>query len=256
MLYEIHPGVYAIESLPVAYISISNFKALAIADIHLGFEEYMATKGISLPRMQLAKAIEIIDKALNIVGNVDTLIIVGDAKHLFDKLGKRESKDLSEFLLYTKKRFGRVVLVRGNHDNFIYSVSLRYGIEFCEKLEVGDILFVHGHKRTELGEKKLVIMGHEHPSISLKDPATGTVYKFPCFLKVPLKNGGIAIVLPAAGAYQSGTSVSTSPESYLSPIIKSYGVLEKAKPYAISEKEGFVYELPQLSVIEDLLSLL
>lgn len=254
MLYEIYNSVYGVDDLPIAYLSVNGLKALLIADIHLGFEEYMATKGVYVPRMQLRKAVEIIEKALNTV-DVDTLIIVGDVKHLFDKLGRRESKDLHEFLLYAKKKFSKVILVRGNHDNFIYSLSQRYGVEFLEVLELNGILFVHGHKRIELGgNNNLVIMGHEHPSIALKDPVTEAVTKLPCFLKIPLSNGATAIVLPAAGAYQTGTSVSTSPESYLSPIVKKYGILRNAKPFAVVEGEG-IFELPTLSAIEDLIAM-
>ncbi len=254
MLYEIYSGVYGVDDLPVAYFVSSDLKALVVADIHLGFEEYMATKGVYVPRMQLSKAIDIIEKALNTV-NADTLIIVGDVKHLFDKLGRRESRDLHEFLVYVKKKFGRIVLVRGNHDNFIYSLSQRYGIEFYESIKVGNTLFVHGHKNIDLENSfHLLIMGHEHPSIVLKDPITDAVTKLQCFLKIPLQNGSTAIVLPAAGAYQSGTSVSTSTESYLSPIIRGYGVLKEAKPFAIVENEG-LFELPTLSAIEDLLAM-
>ncbi|MEM0027336.1 MAG: metallophosphoesterase [Ignisphaera sp.] len=254
MLYEIYNGIYGVDDLPIAYLSTGSLKSLVVADIHLGFEEYMATKGVYIPRMQLNKAIDIIEKALNTV-NVDTLIIVGDIKHLFDKLGRRETRDLHEFILYVKKRFNRVVLVRGNHDNFIYSLSQRYGIEFYETMEFGNILFVHGHKKLELEDNtKLIIMGHEHPSIALKDPVTESVTKLPCFLRIPFQNGSTAIVLPAAGAYQTGTSVSTSPESYLSPIIKRFGVLRDAKPFAIVENEG-LFELPTLSAVEDLLAM-
>jgi hypothetical protein len=250
--------VYAVDDLPVAYLDHPKLRAVLIADIHLGFEEYMATKGVFLPRYQLKRATEIVDHVASSV-NVDTLVIVGDIKHLFDKLGRRESKDLAEFVTYIKKRFSRVVLVRGNHDNFVYSFSQRYGVEFYESLAVDDVLIVHGHKEADLSGYKLVIMGHEHPSIAIKDPVTEVVSKLPCFLKIPLRVNQelatTAVVLPAAGAYQAGTAVSTSPESFLSPIIRKYAVLEEAIPYAIVEKES-VYELPPLKDIERLLAML
>uniref|UniRef100_A0A7J3QEJ9 Metallophosphoesterase n=1 Tax=Ignisphaera aggregans TaxID=334771 RepID=A0A7J3QEJ9_9CREN len=253
MLYELYPGISAIYDIPAIYLE--KFKAVAIADIHLGFEEYMAEKGVYLPRMQLKKAIEYIEKSLSIV-KAETLIIVGDVKHLFDRLGRRESKDLNEFFTYSTKRFSKVILVRGNHDTFVYSISKRYGIELYEKLELENIVFIHGHKDI-LDNKnfEFIVMAHEHPSISLKDPTTGYSIKFSCFLLTPLKNGLKALVLPAAGLYQSGTPVSTSPESYLSPILKEKALLGDAKPYAIVENDG-VYELPILSAIEDLLSIL
>ncbi|MEM4627385.1 MAG: phosphoesterase, partial [Ignisphaera sp.] len=153
-------------------------------------------------------------------------------------------------------RFSKVALIRGNHDTFVYSISKRYGIEVHEKLKIENILLIHGHKDV-LEEKdiELLIMAHEHPSISLRDPVTTYSTKFPCYLLTPLKNGIKAMVLPAAGLYQSGTPVTTSPEGYLSPILKNRALLADAKPYAIVENDG-VYELPKLSAIEDLLALL
>ncbi|MEM2221337.1 MAG: metallophosphoesterase [Ignisphaera sp.] len=253
MLYELYPGIFAISDIPAVYLE--KFRAIAIADIHLGFEEYMAEKGIYLPRMQLRKVLEYIERCLNTV-KADTLIIVGDVKHLFDRLGRKESRDLGEFFTYTTKRFSKVALIRGNHDTFVYSISKRYGIEVHEKLKIEDILLIHGHK--DVSEEKdieLLIMAHEHPSISLRDPVTTYSTKFPCYLLTPLKNGIKAMVLPAAGLYQSGTPVTTSPEGYLSPILKNRALLADAKPYAIVENDG-VYELPKLSAIEDLLALL
>ncbi len=256
MLYELYPGIFAISDIPAIYLE--RFRVFAIADIHLGFEEYMAEKGVYLPRMQLRKVLEYIEKGLNIV-KADTLIVVGDVKHLFDRLGRRESRDLGEFFTYATKMFSKVILVRGNHDTFMYSISKKYNVEVHERLKLENILFAHGHKDVlrDLEEKnvELLIMAHEHPSVSLKDPITGYSIKFPCFLLTPLKDNLKALVLPAAGLYQSGTPITTSPEGYLSPILRNRALLADTKPYAIVENEG-IYELPRLLAIEDLLSLL
>ncbi|MCS7111561.1 MAG: metallophosphoesterase [Ignisphaera sp.] len=255
MLYELYSGIFAISDIPAVYIE--RLGVLAIADVHLGFEEYMAEKGVYLPRMQLKKVLEYIERSLSIV-RANTLIIIGDVKHLFDRLGRRESRDLGEFFTYVTKRFSKTILVRGNHDTFVYSISKRYGVEIHERLEMENIVILHGHRDdlSDLKEKdvELFIMAHEHPSISLKDPTTGYSTKFPCFLLTPLKEGGKVLVLPAAGLYQSGTPVTTSPEGYLSPILRRRALLVDAKPYAIVEKDG-VYELPRLLDIEDLLSI-
>lgn len=256
MLYELYPGILAVSDMPLLYIE--EFRALVAADIHLGFEEYMAEKGVYLPRVQLKKVLEYMERSLGLV-RADTLIIVGDVKHLFDRLGRRESKDLSEFFTYTSNRFSRILLVKGNHDTFVHSISKKYSVEVYDQLRMGNILFIHGHRddldNVERGNVELIIMAHEHPSISLKDPVTGYSSKFPCFLAAPLREGWKVLVLPAAGLYQSGTPVTTSPEGYLSPILRNRALLADAKPYAIVEKDG-VFELPRLADIEDLISLL
>ncbi len=253
MLFEIYDDIYAVGDLPAIYFK--KFNALIIADIHLGFEEDMASKGIFLPRVQLRKSIEIIDKAQNMT-RAAQLIIAGDVKHHFEKLGRREVRDLREFFEYVSRRFEKIIIVRGNHDTFMYSFSRKLGIELYDKLWLNNVLLVHGHRELDKSDSfDIVIMGHEHPSISLKDPVTGYGIKIQCHLIVPLRRGGKALVLPAMGVYQSGTPISISREAYLSPIIRDEGILEEAKPYAIIEGEG-IYELPKLSSITDLLKII
>lgn len=251
MLYELARGIYAVADLPAVYIP--RFKAVVIADIHLGFEEDMASKGIFIPRIQLNKALEMVHKVLEHV-EASTLIVAGDIKHRFEGLGKREARDLRGFLEEVVKIFRRVVVVRGNHDTFLAPLCRRLGVQLYDVLWLDKILVVHGHRDLSgLMGFDLVVMGHEHPSISLKDPATGYGMKFPCFLLAPLRGGGYVLVLPATGIYQSGTTISISAEGYLSPILRAEADLENAKPFVIVEGEG-VLELPRLKIVQDLLS--
>jgi len=240
-------GVYSIDDAPAVYIP--RYSIIAVADIHLGFEEEMASKGVFLPRIQVKRAINVINKCLERT-SAKTLVIVGDLKHLFEKLGKREARDVQEFLEFISPLFNEVILVRGNHDTFIYLRLRRYGVEIVDELVIDDLLFIHGHREPRM-KARILVMGHEHPSIAVKDPL-GTVTKLPCYLLAPLKWGGIALVLPAMGLYQSGTSVSTSPEAYLSPILRKYADLTEAQPLAIVEGEG-VFELPKLGILESVL---
>ncbi|NPA96357.1 MAG: metallophosphoesterase [Crenarchaeota archaeon] len=248
-LRKLTRGLYAIHDLPAAFIP--RYSAILVADIHLGFEEEMASKGIFLPRMQVKRAAEVIQRCLELT-SARRLIIVGDLKHLFERLGRREAKDVREFLERVVPMFRSVVLIRGNHDTFVYIRLREFGVDVVDELLIDDMLIVHGHRRPSIdGGYSILVMGHEHPSIAIRDPL-GTVAKLPCFLVVPLSNGATAVVLPALGMYQSGTSVSTSPEAYLSPILRSLAILEEAKPYAIVEGEG-AYELPKLGLIEGFL---
>ncbi|MEM3979923.1 MAG: phosphoesterase, partial [Ignisphaera sp.] len=142
----------------------------------------------------------------------------------------------------------------GNHDTYLLSICRKLGIDVYDILWLDNILVVHGHQ--DIRDKKgfsLVIMGHEHPSIALKDPVAGHSTKFPCFLLAPLSRGGYVLVLPALGVYQSGTAISTYSESYLSPIMRSEADLDNARPFIIVEGEG-VIELPRLELVEDLMA--
>ncbi len=249
MLTKLIEGIYAVADAPAIYMP--KHDALVVADIHLGFEEEMASKGVFLPRMQVRRALQVLAKCQELV-NAKNLIVAGDLKHLFEKLGRREAKDVVEFLNNVGPMFKEIILVRGNHDTFVYVKLREYGVDVVDELLIDDVLIVHGHRPLQGNiSPRVVVLGHEHPSIAIRDPL-GTVAKLPCFLVVPLKRGSIAIVMPALGMYQSGTSVTTIPDSYLSPILKNDALLEEAKPYAVIEGEG-IYELPKLSLLESFL---
>jgi len=251
-LLEIWPGLYIVSALPFLYYK--KRKLLIFADTHLGFEEDMASKGVYLPKVQLKNVLEMLDDALSSL-SVERVVIVGDVKHNFSKLTYQEGKELRELFGYLKSRgIGEIHLVRGNHDNYVGIVASKMDVLMHdEAYVVDDIVFIHGHKSLpDNMEAKLIIMGHEHPSIGLRDEI-GFIAKFSCFLKTPLVDGLTAIVLPASGIYQTGTRVSLARTEYLSPIMREKAVLEKAKPYIIDKEIG-VMEFPELKLLLDVLS--
>ena len=237
---ELEPRLYA---LPQGALIYKDYAI--IADLHLGFEEEMSKKGIFLPPAQLKRAMEV----LKFVSKISrTIIVAGDLKHQFGRLGKAERRDVEAFLTTVQENNLKLVLVRGNHDNFVRVVVEDFGFEVVDELDLdGGIKVIHGHKVSELGE--VTVMGHEHPSVALRDPV-GATAKFPCFLKVPSPKGTV-IVLPAVGVYQSGTSVTPNKEAYLSPILKELN-LREAVPY-VADPEIGVVELPKLGEMEGML---
>ncbi len=237
---EVLPGLYATPQGALIYKDVA-----IVADLHLGFEEEMGKKGIFLPPAQLKRALEVVE-ALSKATR--TLVIAGDLKHQFGRLGKQERVDVERFLDAVEKRGLKLILVRGNHDNFVRHLVEDRGFEVVEELDLGNGLkVIHGHKEAELGE--VTVMGHEHPSIAMRDPV-GAVAKFPCFLRVPTERGHL-VVLPAVGIYQSGTNVSLNREAYLSPILKRLK-LEEAIPYVADPELGIV-EFPPLGDLADVL---
>ncbi len=257
-MLEVHPGVELVVDTP--YIYLRRYRALVIADAHLGFEEAMAEAGLFLPRGQLKQLIQDIEFAFNSL-NIGMVIIAGDLKHRFDRLGFQERREIEEVMNLFKKKGVEVVFVRGNHDNYASIVTSRYGVNPIPHYKLEEILVIHGHQSFEeaggedlLKGVELVIYGHEHPSISISD-RLGKVAKFPCFLEIPLKIGERIIkglVAPAAGSYQAGSPITTIRSNYLSPITKNNGDIENIKPYILSRGEG-IFELPTLGYMQDLI---
>jgi len=249
-LIELTSGVEIVAELPVIYLR--KYKALIIADTHLGFEEEMASRGILIPPFQLGRVMKVVKEALNLV-DPDLFIIAGDLKHKFNELGREERKEIAELLTYLLPRVGDVIVVRGNHDNYLAYMTKKFPFKLVEYLRLGDYLIVHGHRpvpKDVVGWDTL-IFGHEHPSIAVRD-SIGSLGKFPCFLKGKLRGGETFITMPAVGAYQTGSKISLSREGYLSPILKESALLEDIIPVIIDEEVG-ILELPPLSAIADII---
>lgn len=257
-MLEIHPGLELVVDTPFAYLR--GWRALIIADAHLGFEEAMGEAGLYLPRGQLKQLIQDLETAFSML-DIGQVIIAGDLKHRFEKLGLQEKREIEEILSFLRKKSTDVIFVRGNHDNYASIVTSKFGVEPKPYYKIGGFLVIHGHQG--LGEvisedamknTEVIIYGHEHPSISIRD-RLGKIAKFPCFLEVPLNVGGAVIkglVMPASGSYQAGSPVTTIRGNYLSPITRAHGDIENAKPYILARGDG-IFELPALGYIQDLI---
>ena len=243
-------GLKIVPGYPAAYYK--HKRALVIADLHLGFETEAQREGIYLPRLQLKKALELI-RRLSARLDVHVLVINGDIKQTFEKLTLQEREEVAKFLAEAKDRVHEIVLVRGNHDNYVSIITSRFDVPIVERYELSnDILLIHGHRVESKDLRyRLLVVGHEHPAFKLFDEL-GSVAKLPCFLHTPLVNGNSCLVLPAAGYYQTGNPVTLNRMEYLSPLLKNYSVIEEATPI-VFELEKEVIEFPPLKALESFL---
>lgn len=233
-------GIYMVPGSPFLYIEA--LRMLVLADLHLGFEEAVArgldytqqrssyVVGMFIPKIQLRRIKEYLDLAFNTVGDVEKVLINGDLKHAFDRLLRQERKEIKDLLDYLLGRgVEEIIIVRGNHDNYLPLVLKDYGIEpiheYIVEINGKKVLFTHGHYELDISGYDLIIIGHEHPS--LKCFAT---YRFPAFLKIPTKTSNYIVILPASSPYHPGTAVSLYLENYLSPLLKKYAIIGEARP--------------------------
>jgi len=248
---ELVPGVEVVAELPVVYIR--SYKAVILADVHIGYEEEVSLKGGYIPRFQLRHSQKILEEVFGQV-RAERIIFAGDLKHLFNTLGRVERIELLQLLNYVKRYVDEVVVVRGNHDNFLPAMKRWVEFNIVESYLAHPYLIIHGHKPlnpSELPQQwDYLIMGHEHPSIALRDPI-GVIGKFSCFLVGDTTIGKKLIVLPAVGAYQTGSKVTLSKDTYLSPVIRDYAVIESLKPVVVGADVG-VLEFPTLGELYDI----
>jgi putative SbcD/Mre11-related phosphoesterase len=187
-----------------------ELKLLAIADLHLGYEEAMNGAGIMLPRSQFNETIEDLDKIFSEIKKekkkVEEVVIVGDLKHEFSGLLNQEWGEVLELIELLKKKAHKVIIVKGNHDNYVANI-------IKDKAKISNfyikdvVCFVHGDKpHLECLDKKikLIIMGHKHPAVTLREGEKSERYK--CFLVGEWK-GKRVIILPSFFPLVEGSDV-------------------------------------------------
>ncbi len=222
-------------------------KVLVISDLHLGYEEMLAGSGVFLPRLQYRKIIEEMDlifdainklkegkkklvnkKTINnfggklIGGNfvnnkrlgVKEIVILGDLKHEFSQASSQEWKEVLDLLAYLKEKCGKIILIKGNHDNYLINIAKKQGIKvvdyYIKKVGKEKICFLHGHRlfdRCLDKDIKSMIMGHMHPAVSIRKHAKEEKYK--CFLAGKWKNKEV-VILPSFFPLVEGADVSIS----------------------------------------------
>ncbi|NJE09825.1 metallophosphoesterase [Thermococcus sp. MAR1] len=183
-------------------------RVLIIADLHLGYEVSMAREGFYLPRVFN----EVVGRLKSLLEREKPKILVvdGDLKHSFVPEW-REREELRAFVEEVGPLVDELILVRGNHDVGILWLK-ELGVEIVDEFELAGWKLVHGHKLVD-GER--FIIGHEHPSIRLRDEV-GALVKVPVFLM-----GEKLIVLPAFSPWAYGNDVL---REIVSPFLRVYDV--------------------------------
>jgi len=231
---------------------LEDIDAIVIADLHIGYELALTKKGIFLPTSQYPKIKREIEEMLEITG-AKRVIINGDLKHEFGEPTAQEWIEVKELLHYLLNKGIKVEVVRGNHDNYIIWMLKKLGIPLHqEALTEGEYVVTHGHKDLEVKRGKIVVLAHEHPTISLRD-RLGVKKKFKCFLHGEHQESQV-IVLPAMSPIASGTEINEVPkEELLSPILKKVNI-DEFIPIVV-EPGADTVEFPKLKWLREAMGL-
>ena len=214
-------------------------KTLIIADTHIGYEESLNKQGILVPRFQFK---EIIQRLERIIGNkrFDKIIINGDIKHEFGTISEQEWRHTLRLMDFLKQYCGEIILIKGNHDTILGPIAKKRNIKVVDYYIINNeknqysknplkkikdkknILVVHGDKIDDKilnvinkNKIKTIIIGHEHPAVTLKEGPRAELYK--AFLKGKWKKHNL-IVQPSFNLVTEGTDVMK--ERLLSPFLK------------------------------------
>jgi hypothetical protein len=200
-------------------------KTLILSDIHIGYDEALNKQGILIPRLQFKDMIDNLDRIFLLLKGkrIEKIIINGDLKHEFGKISETEWRHTLRLLDYLGNKCEKIVLIKGNHDTILGPVAKKRNVELKDYEIVGDKILLHGdklpdEKSTELIRKekiKTIVIGHEHPAITLKDGPRTERYK--CFLLGKWKRKNL-VVLPSFSPVVEGTDILK--EKLLSPFLK------------------------------------
>jgi len=221
---EVLPGVHVTREYA---LWLPRERALAISDLHLGYEGALQEAGVAIPRRQKGVMLERLARLLDRYGP-ETVIVDGDFKHEFSRNLEEEWKDVQDVLDFLHERTVPV-LVRGNHDNYLMQILAKKGLDLLRKFECGGFTFVHGHD--DPGVSGPLVLGHEHPAVKLRD-GLGATFSLPAFVVRPE-----VIILPAFSPLALGVDVTERPK--MSPLLTDRD-LSDARIYAIDDALGLL----------------
>lgn len=219
----LNDDVELLDGMPVAYMRSLN--ALAVADLHLGYEGVMAKSGALVPKVNLKKITDTLRQAVELTG-ARSIIVNGDIKNEFATVDVEEFNELYDFIHFANDLGVHLVLIKGNHDNFVERYREPFKLEIHrQEATMGRYLFFHGEELPAAvpNETKMLVMGHEHPAIAIYN-AIGRKEKLRCFLRGEYM-GRELLVLPAMNYFAAGTEINThGKEDLLSPVLKGADV--------------------------------
>ncbi len=244
---EIFPGVYTVNGFRTIYIK--NLNAVVISDLQLGEEMYLAEeRGIFIPQFQLNEMKRDLEQIYKRT-KAKVLVINGDLKHEFGEASKQEWREVKDFISYAYNFFQKIILVRGNHDNYLIPIVKKLGLKVYNPfyLEEG-FLFTHGHKKIDYPKKfHTLVIGHVEPTIALRRGVDKI--KVPVILFGKMKNGKNIICLPAFSPLSSGIEINlVEKNELLSPILREDVDVDELIPIAVSKEVGAL-KFPKVGVL-------
>jgi len=216
-------------------LHITNTNTLIISDLHIGQDESMNKNGFLIPRFQyqdLLKETQLLIKKTN----PKTIIINGDIKHEFKDISQEEWKKVREYLNHLKRK-SNIKIIKGNHDSIIEHITKNLNIETSTYELINDFFICHGDKiieNNDFKKSKTIIIGHEHPAITLTEGVRSEKYK--CFIVGTYKKKTL-IVMPAMNPSSEGSDILK--EKPLSPFLKKNKNLKNFETYITEENKTY-----------------
>ena len=221
-------------NIDIVDLSLYVDSTLVIADVHIGYEEALNKQGVLVPRLQFEEIVKRIELIFGLLKNkqIKTIVINGDLKHEFGTISEQEWRNTLKFIDLLSRHCKEIILIKGNHDNILGPIAGKRGVKVVDSFEAGDVLITHGNRIPSIKNCKTIIIGHEHPAVSLKEGPR--VERFKCFLKGKYKGKNL-IVQPSFNTIIEGTDILK--DKVMSPFLQQN--IDNFDVYIVEDK---VYE--------------
>jgi len=218
------------------FARINDLRTLIVADTHVGYEVELWQKGIrAFPQTKV-----LINELTSWASEVgaEQLAIVGDVKHEIPR-ARSTLAEVKEFLEAVSENFEHVLLIPGNHDALIDKVLEKLSVNnvtlaesrgLLVKSEGRNLLLVHGHVKPRLEHlvsADVVVMGHTHPAVTLRDKLGYTVRE-PAVLRARISLAKFVERMYGVGVEDREITLVILPASH--PLIIGVDVVSALKP--------------------------
>jgi len=239
-----------IHNSPALGIETDSGRAIAVSDLHLGLASELSDKGIEIP----ARFPEAKNRLLDLIQkhDADKLYFLGDIKHNIPITSREEWEQLPGFFSELSQE-AEIEIIPGNHDGDIEGLipkNVKLHSAKGKTIAKGKIGLIHGHAwpQKELLKSNTIIMGHNHPTIELKDDLGGKA-KEPAWIRTKLvpeklpdeleesvsENPPKVMIIPAFSKLVGGGAINRElPEDLLGPFFAAGAIdLDNAEAHLL-----------------------
>src|SRR5687768_8499589 len=172
---EISAGIW-LDHRRAVYLEAERI--LCVADLHLGYAWAHRFSGQLMPLCGEENLLARLSDLCSFYKPAH-LAVLGDIVHQAVPVAE-VTQELTSLFDGLREICG-LKLILGNHDKKLKKLATAVAdLEFIPQFETDKFLLTHGNTPASAPEGKFVLMGHEHPSISLGDGIRSA--KFPCFM--------------------------------------------------------------------------
>mgnify|MGYP002760568129 CR=1 FL=1 len=208
-------------------------ETVILGDTHIGEEDALVNQGIFIPQFGFK---DLYKRTQSILADEQPgrIILNGDVKHNFGRISDDEWDNVHTYIDLLRSH-GDVLIIRGNHDNMLDPILEKADVAVDTHVRIGDIAVCHGHKLIDALEDsyQTLIIGHEHPAITLRDGERTEAFK--AFIQARTDDKTI-LVMPSMNQLREGSDLLQ--EQLMSPYLDDVGLAEADIVIIDEEKEA------------------